>query len=1284
MLIKLNRRKAPREEVRYYIELSAALTPEQEERLHWLLAETFEPDGLGFDFLQDCPDVIEVGPNLRFTTPWSTTAMDIFRQCGLDQIIRVEHTRRIGFSRQLPTDERDMRVALLFDRMTEAVYPTNFTGFPPPATPVPVEIVPVLTEGLSALTRVNREFGLAMEPQDLEFCLWLFAKHLKRNPTIVELFQLGQANSEHCRHKRLRGIFTIDGVEQPHSMWQIIKDIYAANKGNSVLGLCDNSSAIYGYPISAILPINPGRASLLHKVRCLTHWILTVETHNFPTGIAPYPGAATGVGGMLRDLLGTGTAADMLMVGAGYIVDHLHIPDYELPWEMDGWTNPPDLAAALEILNQASLGASDYGNCIGTPLTFGYRRSHALTLPDGRRVGKYKPTMMAHGVGRVNDEHLLKGDPEVGLLALQLGGPALRVGLGGGAASSMNQGDNIAELDFNAVQRGDAYMEQLVWRVIRACIELGRDNPIVLIHDLGAGGSLNALTEALLPKGGRIDLRKLPVGDLSLSAMEIWGNEAQERMAILIHPDDLERFMEICAREGAPCAVVGEVTGSGWIELYDSEDDSYPVRLPLKEILEQLPRQKFSDDSVPMKLESMVIPDLSFAKLLDRVLHHPNVCSTRFLIEIADSSVGGLVIKQQTDGPAGLPVSDYAISAGGFDDPYGVAVAIGEQPLSGLISPAALPRLGIAECALNMVGAGITKFEDTKFSVNWCWPAREPGEAARIFAAILSMESFMYQLRVALDGGKDSFSMVVRNVEGPDGQKHTVCSPGELVFTGYAPVDDVELHINQYLRLGDALIHLPATSLRRLGGSTFGLTFGQLGDECPDIDDVAKFANLLTTLIRLVKEQKFTAIHDISDGGLIITALEMAFAGNTGLEIDLTKIGTYDAAHCFFAQEPGVVVACPDDKRSELIAELVEAGVEYQLIGWAHDEDHVVVAYDGQLLIDTTMTDLRDAWEETSFMLAKQRINPKCVEDERNAIEHLLTPPPYCLTFTPVATPNLSEITDLPIVAVVRAPGSNGDMEAKAALMAAGFNVSDVNMNDLIEGRATLSAYQGLFFPGGFSFADVLDSGKGWAGMVRFQEDLNIQFRDFYQRRDTFSIGVCNGCQFMALLGWVPGASNAFTQYTNEQQPRFIHNPCGRFRRSWVTVQVNESPSILFKDMAGSRLGIWVAHGEGRLHFPDNNIFDLVQESQLAPLSYVGPDGQPTEDYPFNPNGSPLGITSLCSPDGRHTAMMPHPERVFQKRQWPWMPDDWKRDLEESPWLRMFQNAFEWCMEHRS
>jgi len=786
MELQLHRNLGGGSEHRFYIELLSHLTPEKEAILRWCLAETYDQDGLSPNsFLAECRDVLETGPNLRTTTPWSTTALDIFKACGLTEIGRIEFTRRIGIDTPMTEEERATMLATLYDRMTEMPY-DDFRGFPEPETPKPVKIVPVLEHGMDAIVQINDELGLGMEPQDINFCKWLFTELLKRDPTDVEMFQIGQANSEHCRHKRFRGQYTIDGVLQPRSMWDVVKGIYHANIGNSVLGLCDNSSALRGRQMSVIIPITAGIASQLHKIERLIHYILTVETHNFPTGIAPYPGAATGQGGMQRDLLGTGRGADMLMAGAGYIVDHLNDPKHPLSWEMDGWVHPPELASSLQIINEASLGGSDYLNCIGVPGTFGYCRSFALTLPDGSRRGKYKPTMTAMGCGTIDDENLIKGEPEVGLLALQLGGPALRVGLGGGAASSMSQGDNSAELDFNAVQRDDPYMEQLVWRVIRACIELGQKNPIVLIHDLGAGGSLNALTEALLPKGGRIDLRKLPVGDKSLSTLEIWGNEAQERMAILIRPEDLQFFMDICTREKAPCAVVGEVTGDGWIELFDSEDGSSPVHLPLREILDNLPQQSFSDKSVPMHLEPMRLPaNTTIKELLSNVMRHLSVCSKRFLTEIADSSVGGCIISQQTVGPNSIPLADFALAAPSFDDPYGVAVAVGEQPVKGLISPEALARLGIAEALMNLVGAGITSIKDVKFSANWMWPAKEPGEAAKIFAALLTTETFMHYLRVAIDGGKDSLSMVVKNVENPFGRKQHVLSPGDCLATPF-------------------------------------------------------------------------------------------------------------------------------------------------------------------------------------------------------------------------------------------------------------------------------------------------------------------------------------------------------------------------------------------------------------------------------------------------------------------------------------------------------------------
>jgi phosphoribosylformylglycinamidine synthase len=1251
----------------FYIGVSATLTDSEMNVLRWLLGETFDPSGLSVTtFLSDCQTVLEIGPRLNFETPWSSTARQVCHQVGLHKVVRLERARRFGFGQSFTLTEQEALLASTHDRMTEVPYLEPLKSFETGLSVNLVHVVPVIRQGIDALRTANTKFGLAMDEQDLMNYYKLFARRLNRDPTDVELFQLGQGNSEHSRHGFFGGTLWIDGQPVDTNLMSIVKAPWRANPNNSVIAFHDDSSAIRGGTSTTLVSVRPGFAGSLVLESRTYHPTLTAETHNFPTGIAPYPGAATGTGGRIRDNQCVGRGGLVVASGVGYCAGNLHIPGYDLPWENDEHRHPSNLASPLEILIQGSNGASDYGNCFGEPLVLGHARTFGLGTPDGYRSW-YKPILYTEGVGQLDFRHVDKGAPEVGMLVVQIGGPAYRIGMGGGAASSLMSGDNAAHLDFNAVQRGAPEMEQRVNRVIRACVELGDENPIVSAHDLGAGGDSNALPEIVNPVGGRIDLRAIPAGDASLSVLEIWGNESQERNALLIWPADLGRFSLICERENAPCAVVGEITGDGQLVVFDSADNTTPVDMPLAPILGDIPPKTIELQSVPIVLEPLHLPEgLTVEMALERVLRLVSVGSKRWLTNKVDRSVTGLVAQQQCVGPFHTPLSNYAVVAHSLFGSSGTAFSQGEKPLMGLISPAAQGRMSVGEALTNLMGAKITALEDIRCSANWMWAAKLPGEGARLHEAAMAMSSLMISLGMAIDGGKDSLSMASKDESG------TVKAPGQLVIAPYAVMPDVTAKVTpEFKAAGNQLLLIDLGGGKtRLGGSALAQAYQQLGNDCPDVDDVDLLKRAFDGIQALIEQRLIASLHDRSDGGLAVSLIEMAIAGNFGATIEVSSSG--DPLHALFSEELGVILEVSPDDLTEVTNRLGACSVAYQTIGRVGSENgDVIIACNHATVLNRPLHLLRGAWEETSSRLDEQQASPDCARAEFSSLSGSLKAPDWQLSFRPHAT---QTTTEKPMVAVLREAGTNGDREMAAALIEAGFDVWDVTMRDLFDETVELSQFRGVVFPGGFSFGDVLDSGKGWAGVIRFNPILTEQFEAFYERPDTFSLGVCNGAQLMALLGWVP-----FKHLTDPEKPRFIHNRSGRFESRLSTVEVFPSPAIMLDGMAGSRLGVWVAHGEGRLQVPEPKLLTSITRQGLAPLRFIDADNQATTRYPFNPNGSPEGITALCSPDGRHLAMMPHPERLSnQLWQWPWLPKTWT-NLEASPWLRMFQNAHTWC-----
>jgi phosphoribosylformylglycinamidine synthase len=1282
----------------FNVETFAPLSSGEMETLSWLLSETFEPDHFSeTSFLVPPPSpstphvLFEVGPRMNFTTAWSTNAVAICKACGLKSIYRIERSRRYLL---ITGDSRNTNLEAfienLYDRMTECRYPEPLKTFATGVRPEGVYEIPILEEGRDALKRANAEMGLGLDAWDIDFYHNLFIHDIGRNPTNVECFDLGQSNSEHSRHWFFRGRLIIDGEDLPQTLIDLVRQPLIANRGNSVLAFSDNSSAISGYDITTIMPEEPAGPSRFRRMESLTyHFIFTAETHNFPSGVAPFPGAETGTGGRIRDIQATGRSGLVIAGTAAYCVGNLLIPGYDLPWEEISFRYPENLASPLDIEIEASNGASDYGNKFGEPVIQGFTRSFGMRLPDGDRSEWIKPIMFTGGIGQMDARHVQKGDPVEGMLVVKIGGPAYRIGIGGGAASSMIQGENVAELDFNAVQRGDAEMEQKLNRVLRACVELGEKNPVISIHDQGAGGNCNVVKEIIYPAGARIEVRDIQLGDSTLSVLEIWGAEYQEQNALLIREIDL--FQRMCEREKVPFSVIGRITGDGYIVLHDRVDGSMPVNLALEKILGDMPQKVFRLKRIQRKTEPLLLPgDLTVKDALPRVLRLLSVGSKRFLTNKVDRSVTGLIARQQCAGPLQLTVSDVAVIGQSHFSLTGAAISIGEQPIKGLVDPAAMARMCVGESLTNMVWAKISSLEDIKCSGNWMWAAKLDGEGARLYDAAVAMADVMTRLGIAVDGGKDSLSMAAQ-VPGSSGGRETVKAPGTLVISAYASCPDITRVITPDIKRPglSRLMYIDLGKGKyRLGGTALAHVYKQLGEETPDLEDTDLLARCFRAVQSLIAKGLVLAGHDRSDGGLITTMLEMCFAGNCGIEVDCVVhgdafvtggTGGVPELPFLFSEELGLVLEYLPDDEDTITDILGKESVPYETIGRTQKEKKVKVILRGpesadRTVLDEDMESLRDCWEETGFHLELLQANPKCARDER-AVNLRRKGPRYSLTFTPdVTPPSLLQREKKPGVAIVREEGSNSDREMSSAFYQAGFDVWDVTMTDLIEKRIGLSGFRGIVFVGGFSYADVLDSAKGWAGVVRFNGKLWQEFQDFYRREDTFSLGVCNGCQLMALLGWVPWSGIADTV-----RPRFIHNVSGRFESRFSTVRILPSKAVMLRGMEDSVLGIWVAHGEGRAFFPDAGILNEVEEKGNAPIRYVDDNNEITTAYPFNPNGSSNGIAALSSADGRHLAMMPHPERTFLKWQWGWMPEEWHTGLRASPWLRLFQNAREWC-----
>jgi phosphoribosylformylglycinamidine synthase len=1276
-------------ELGFYVETTGTLSETELKELHWLASGT----GNIID-VQNKPhlttsEVVEIGPRLSIETPFSSNAVSICKSMGLGHIMRIERTHRYA-GNGISADILKTRL----DQMTEQHYPNGIESFNTGIMPEPVRVIDLMGRGRVALEEVNRTLGLGMDATDIGYYADLFVNRLRRNPTDVELFQLGNANSEHSRHWYFKGQIVIDGTPMKRTLMEIVQEPLQVLRARlrfipgiqvvsddcvSLVAFKDNAGVIKGFYTRLILPLTPGKPSEMRVSNKMVHITCTAETHNHPTFVAPYPGAQTGAGGRIRDNTAVGRGGIVGIGVAGYFVGNLFIPGYQIPGEVVGGDMPSKYASPLSILIEGSNGISSYGNQFGEPLTLGFTRTFGQMIGSEWRESR-KPILYSGGVGHLFDDHIAKESPEVGMKIVRIGGPAYPIGVGGGSASSMMQGENTESLDFNSVQRGNAEMENRANRVIRACVEMGDSNPISSIHDQGAGGPSNVLTELLEPLGGKINIREIVPGDKTMSVLKIWSAEFQEGYGLLIRPERIEQFKSVCKRERVNCEVLGEIDGSGNVVVLDSQNGTTPVELNLEQILTNMPQKTFESIRQTEGLKPLCLPDVTVGEAIQAVFELPGVGSKGFLVHKVDRSVTGLVGQQQCCGCAQIPIANVSVNAHGHFALTGSAAAVGEQPVKMLINPKAGARMAVGEMITNIASARISGMRNIRCRANWMWPAKLPHEGALLYDAAVAMADLMVELGIAVDGGKDSLSMAA-TVQG-----ELVKAPGSLVILGYAPVPDITKKVTPDIKKpGRSELGLIDLGLgkNRLGGSALAQAFNQLGDESPDVENPMLLENAFLAVQQMIDEGLILAMHDRSDGGLITAVAEMCMASGCGFE--MTVPNTREVLRHLFNEELGFVLELDSTHMAKVHEICQKFGIELSQIGKTRSDSICMIGsgdYYGPLFSSSIM-ELRTFWESTSHEIEKLQMNPDCAREEYAhcalGLPDIDLAPSYHLSFTPTATPpEILEADNKPRVAVLREEGTNGDREMQAACAAAGLAPWDVTMSDLLEDRIDLTQFRGIIFAGGFSYMDVFDSAKGWAGTILFNEKLRRMFDSFYARKDTFSLGVCNGCQLMALLGWIP-----WRGLSGKEQPRFVHNTSGRFESRWVQVEVLPSPSILLAGMEGSKLGVWTAHGEGRLVYPDRSIEEWVKLNNQASLAYLDPHGHRTEQYPHNPNGSPEGVTALCSTDGRHLAMMPHPERCFRLWQWPWVPGSWK-SLEASPWLRMFQNARTWCIRHQT
>jgi len=1219
-------------------------------------------------------DLFIVTPRVGTISPWSSKATDIAAHCGLQGLVRLERgiVYRISGAAQL---SRSLIAECIHDRMTESVLndSTSLEHLFSHQQPAPLAHVDVLQGGREALVAANRSLGLALAADEIDYLLKHFLA-MQRNPSDAELMMFAQANSEHCRHKIFNAEWCIDGEEQAHSLFAMIRHTHKSSPDGTLVAYSDNSSVIEGGRTARFYP-DADKTYTAHDD--LTHILMKVETHNHPTAISPFPGAATGSGGEIRDEGATGIGSKPKAGLCGFSVSNLRIPGFEQPWERE-FGKPGRIASALDIMLEGPIGAAAFNNEFGRPNLCGYFRSYEQLVGEHAGKGKkatlygyHKPVMIAGGVGNIDARHIHKSEVPEGSLVIQLGGPAMLIGLGGGAASSMDAGANVESLDFDSVQRGNPEMERRCQEVLDRCWQMGDDNPILFIHDIGAGGLSNAVPELIndAGRGGWIDLRAVHNMEPGMSPMQIWCNEAQERYVLAIAKDDLHRFREICERERCLFAVLGETTLERQLLVEDPQFSNKPVDLPLNVLLGKPPKmrrevQRVAPVATPLDAAKLNIPDAAM-----RVLRLPAVAGKEFLITIGDRSVTGLVARDQMVGPWQVPVADCAVTLRDFTGYAGEVMSMGERsPLAILDAPAAA-RMAVGEAITNIAAADIEKLGDVKLSANWMAACGHAGEDARLYDSVQAIGlELCPALGISIPVGKDSLSM--KSVWGEGESRREMISPVTLNISAFAPVMDARRTLTPELRMDQGDTDLILLDLgkgqHRLGGSALAQVFGATGGATPDVDDAALLKAFFNGIRRLSRENLLLAYHDRSDGGLFATLCEMAFAGRCGLTIHLEALG-HDEAGIMFAEELGAVVQIRRADREKVLAHLAIEGLAHVAHIIGHPRKDKLVYFHGHTggLIDMHVQDLHRVWAETSYRMQELRDNPDCARESFEALaDRQDTGLQADLSFDPaenICAPYVG--CAKPRMAILREQGVNGQIEMAAAFDRAGFDCADVHMSDIIEGRVQLEDFRGLVACGGFSYGDVLGAGRGWASSILYNARARDEFEAFFNRDDSFALGVCNGCQMMsALKVLIPGT---------EHWPRFERNRSEQFEARLLQVEVLDSPSLFMRDMAGSKLPLVMAHGEGRA------VFDTPEQQKQAAacLRYLAPNGSPAASYPANPNGSPQGLTGFTTADGRFSIMMPHPERLFRSVQYSWKPEGWGED---GPWLRMFRNARRW------
>ncbi|KRH79807.1 phosphoribosylformylglycinamidine synthase [Ferrovum sp. JA12] len=1228
--------------------------------------------GEPMDTLQDREASLIVAPRVGTISPWSSKATDIVHHCGLTQVDRIERVvaYQVNLSQPMTEDIWHQLAESLHDRMTETVirHRTEYQRLFEPHEPQPLNRVNLLAEGRQALVKANQDYGLALTEDEIDYLLEVFVT-ANRNPTDAELLMFAQANSEHCRHKIFNADWVIDGQPQQASLFAMVRATHQHHPQGTIVAYADNAAILTGKLAHRFFPDADGSYAYQPL---LTHFLVKVETHNHPTAIAPYPGAATGSGGEIRDEGATGIGAKPKAGLSGFSVSHLHIPGFVQPWEAGTGERPSRIVSALDIMIQGPIGAAAFNNEFGRPNLAGYFRTYEQQVA-GEMRGYHKPIMLAGGIGVIDDRHTHKKPLQAGCLFIQLGGPGMRIGLGGGAASSMTSGDNQEQLDFDSVQRSNPEIQRRAQEVIDRCWQLGEKNPILAIHDVGAGGLSNAFPELAYDGGvgGRFDIRQVPSEEPGMSPREIWSNESQERYVLAIHPDQLTVLTHMCERERCPFAVVGVATQELRLVVEDSLLNETVVDMSLESLLGKPPKMLRNVAHLQPTLPPLQFDQsITVREALYRVLRLPAVADKSFLITIGDRTVGGLSHRDPMVGRWQVPVADVAVTLADFHHYHGEAFAMGERTPLAVINAPASGRMAVGETLTNLAAARIAKLSDIKLSANWMAAAGSLGEDALLYDTVKTVtQDICIDLDLSIPVGKDSMSM--KTVWQDENGQHAVTSPLSLIISGFASCLDVRN------TLTPELCHEEPTTLlfidlgrgkNRLGASALAQVFNQVGNETPDVDKAQDLKAFFVIIQVLNQEGKILAYHDRSDGGMVTTLCEMLFCSRLGATINLSAIVQSDQVMaCLFNEELGALIQVRETDLVYVQESLDAVGLvgAHYVLGHVNDSDRLVIQHNQQVLVDESLGQLHLAWSETSHRIQMLRDNPQTVMQEYERINHRSDPGlTWHLTFDPnqdIAAPYINTGVR-PKIAILREQGVNGHVEMAAAFDLAGFKAVDVHMSDILHGRVHLSEFKGMVACGGFSYGDVLGAGEGWAKSILYNTRAYDQFSAFFNRLDVFALGVCNGCQMMSnLSALIPGA---------DHWPRFKRNRSEQFEARVVLLEITPSQSVLLKGMAGSRIPVPIAHGEGYAKFANEDSLNRAQG--FISLRYVDGFGRVATTYPLNPNGSPTGLAGITSRDGRFTIMMPHPERAFRTVQNSWYPDSWS---ENGPWLRMFRNA---------